>query len=93
MSDKFQSKLLADVFVDRICWAMRTDDRIIARGVCLTFEDLAGVATRAGIFDVLIEDGFRSEEVRAAALRWRHPDRAILRRGYPRVATQQDQLS
>lgn len=70
MSDKFQSKLFADVFVDRLVWAMRTDGEVIARGTCLTFEELAGLATRAGIFDVLIEDGFRSEEVRTAALRY-----------------------
>ena len=67
MSDKFQSKLLVDVYVDRLIWAMRIDGEVRGRGVCSNFDELAGIATRAGIFDVLIEDGFRSAEVRAAA--------------------------
>lgn len=67
----FPVALLADVYTDRIIWAIRNAGAITQRGTCETFAELNIVATTAGIHAVLIEDGFRGPEICAAAERYK----------------------
>lgn len=65
------TKLLVDVYVDRILWAAVTAGVVEGRGVAATFDDLASIAKIYGATFVLIEDGFRTGEVRAAASKYK----------------------
>lgn len=64
------NRLLLDPQMRAIGWAMQADGVNVAAGIVPTFEEAYNLAVRAGIFEVLIDDGYRTHETREAALRY-----------------------
>jgi hypothetical protein len=63
--------LLIDVAKDHFKWAIKQDGQVTLRGLAHTFEELRAIETRHQGNEVWIDEGFRTDEVRAAASLWK----------------------
>lgn len=70
MSTLPNHRLLVDAQPDALHFAMDLDGEIIAHGSVMTFEEINGVAARAGLFDVQIIARRRRLEAGAYAKRY-----------------------
>lgn len=70
MSTLPNHRLLVDAQPDALHFAMDRDGEIIAHGSVMTFEEINGIAARAGLFDVQIIARRRRLEAAAYAKRY-----------------------